>query len=382
MVDVTRWLNEIGLPQYVELFRANNIDRDVLSSLTVEDLKELGVASLGHRKKLLAAIVSLTDDPTAGHPGRSSPAAEPSPLAPPMDAERRQLTVMFCDLVGSTSLAASLDPEDLRDLVRAYHACCADIVGRFDGSVAQYLGDGVMVRFGYPRAHEDDAERAVRCGLDMIKAVGELSAPKGITLEVRIGLATGIVVVGDQLGSEPTQERAAVGETPNLAARVQAMAAPNSLVVSESTWRLAGPAFDYEDLGPRVLKGIPGAVRLWRVVGESSARGRFDARSVKGLTPLVGRAEEIALLRQRWEYAKGGDGQLVLLSAPAGLGKSRVMQAFRESLANAPPHCLQFFGSPFHTNSAFHPFIRQLEWAAGITRTDSPTGKIGKLGLE
>jgi class 3 adenylate cyclase len=183
MVDVTRWLNEIGLPQYVELFRANNIDGDVLSSLTVEDLKELGVASLGHRKELLAAIASLTDDPTAGNAGRPSPAAErlrPSPLAPPMGAERRQLTVMFCDLVGSTSFAASLDPEDLRDLIRAYHACCADIVGTFDGSVAQYLGEGVMVRFGYPRAHEDDAERAVRCGLDMIKAVGELSAPKGI----------------------------------------------------------------------------------------------------------------------------------------------------------------------------------------------------------
>jgi predicted ATPase/class 3 adenylate cyclase len=382
MVDVTRWLNEIGLPQYVELFRAHNIDRDVLSSLTVEDLKELGIASLGHRKKLLAAIASLTDAPAAGQAGRSAPEAEsrrPSPLPPPIDAERRQLTVMFCDLVGSTPLAASLDPEDLRDLVRAYHACCADIVGKFDGSVAQYLGDGVMVRFGYPRAHEDDAERAVRCGLDMIKAVGELSAPKGITLEVRIGLATGIVVVGDQLGSGPTQERAAVGETPNLAARVQAVAAPNSLVVSESTWRLAGSAFDYDDLGPRELKGIPGAVRLWRVVGESSARGRFDARSVKGLTPLVGRAEEVALLRQRWEYAKGGDGQLVLLSAPAGLGKSRVIQAFRESLADAPPPCLQFFGSPFHTNSAFHPFIRQLEWAAGITRSDPPAGKIGKL---
>ena len=363
-VDVARWLQEIGLPEYVERFRANDVDGEVLRSLTGDDLKELGVTSLGHRKKLLAAIAALAARPAA---------------APPAEAERRQLTVMFCDLVGSTALSARLDPEDLRDLVRAYHARCAEVVRAFDGSVVQYLGDGVMARFGYPVAHEDDAERAVRCGLELIQAVASLRTPDGVALEIRVGLATGLVVVGDEIGAGATQERAVVGETPNLAARLQGVAAPGTLVVSESTRRLAGAVFDYEDLGARELKGIPGQVRVWRVTGESAARGRFDARSLGGLTPLVGRGEEIALLRQRWEHAREGDGQVVLLSAPAGIGKSRVLQAFRESLAETPATCVQLSGSPFHTHSAFYPFIRHLEWAAGIARADAPAERLGKL---
>ena len=244
-MDVTRWLHEIGLPQYADLFRANNIDASLLSSLTNEDLKELGVGSLGHRKRLIAAIGTLPDLSTENGepliPGGQTTASVAGPAA----AERRQLTIMFCDLVGSTTLAASLDPEELRDIVRAYHACCADVVRRFDGSIAQYLGDGVLVRFGYPNAHEDDAERAVHCGLDLITAVGALNTPAGTALKIRIGIATGLVVVGDQLGAEPTQERAAVGETPNLAARIQAAAAPCS----------ARPVRRAADQGPRSTGG-------------------------------------------------------------------------------------------------------------------------------
>ena len=286
---------------------------------------------------------------------------------------------MFCDLVGSTALSTRLDPEEMSSVLGAFQKACVTAVTGFGGSVAKYMGDGALVYFGYPEVHEDDAERAVRAGLALIDAMAAMQLSVPLRPQVRVGIATGLVVVGELIGEGSAQERVAVGETLNPAARVQAVAAPDSVVVPELTHRLAGAAFDYEELGLHELKGIRDAARLWRVVGESTARGRFDRRVVGGLTPLVGRAEEIMLLQRRWNRAKEGDGQLVLLSAPAGFGKSRMTQAFREDLDDPSVICLQYFGSPFHVNSAFYPFIRQLEWAAGIVRTDTGPQKLDKL---
>ena len=249
----------------------------------------------------------------------------------------------------------------------------------FGGSIAKYMGDGALAYFGYPEAHEDDAERAVRAGLTLVDAIAAMELPLALKLQVRVGIATGLTVVGELIGEGSAQEHVAIGESLNLASRVQAVASPNSVVVAELTRNLAGAAFDYEDLGLHELKGIAGATRLWRVIGESRARGRFEARIVKGLTSFVGRGEEIGLLRRRWDYVREGDGQIVLLSAPAGFGKSRIAQAFRERLGDSSITCLQYFGSPFHTGSPLHPFITQLEWAAGIVRTDSAAEKLDKL---
>jgi class 3 adenylate cyclase/predicted ATPase len=371
-LDIDGWLRGIGLEQYAQTFRDNAIDADVLRDLTDEHLRELGLP-LGARLKLLKAIAAL------GTSEQTPASAEITPAAPRTDAERRQVTVMFSDLVGSTALSAHMDPEDLSEVISAYQKCVAETVRRFGGFVAKYMGDGVLVYFGYPEAHEDDAERAVRAGLALLEALAAIRLPLSTRPQIRIGIATGLVVVGELIGEGTSQERVAVGETLNLAARIQALASPDSVVVGDLTRRLAGAAFDYEGLEPHELKGIPGAVRLWRVVGESGTRGRFDSRVVKGLTPFVGRAEEVGLLRRRWDYVNDGDGQLILLSAPAGFGKSRITQAFREHLGDFPPTCVEYFGSPFHVNSPFYPFIRQLEWAAGIVRTDTGSQKLDKL---
>jgi predicted ATPase/class 3 adenylate cyclase len=355
------------------MFRDSEIEADVLSELTETDLEKLGLP-LGPRKRILKAILNL------GDAEKTSGVASLAPPVPAKDAaERRQLTVMFCDLVGSTAISARLDPEDLSNVLGAFQKACVSAVAVFGGSVAKFMGDGALVYFGYPEAHEDDAERAVRAGLALLDTIAVMRLPVPVRPQVRVGIATGLVVVGELIGEGGAQERVAVGETLNLAARIQAAASPDSVVVAELTRRLAGVAFDYDDLGPHELKGIPGAARLWRVTGESGTRGRFDNRAAKGLTPLVGRAEEIGLLRRRWDYAKEGDGQLVLLSAPPGFGKSRLTQSFREQLDDSPVTCLQYFGSPFHVNSPFHPFIRQLERAAGIVRTDAAAQKLDKL---
>ena len=302
-------------------------------------------------------------------------------LAPAVasSAERRQLTVMFCDLVGSTALSTELDPEDLGRIIGVFRDACASAVARFGGSVAKYMGDGALVYFGYPEAYEDAAARAILAGLALIEAVGILRRSSPGFPQLRVGIATGTVVVGEPVGEGPSHERVAVGETINLAARIQALAKPDTVVVSETTWTIAGAAFNYEALGSQTLKGIPGPTRVWVVVGENSAVDRFAARTSKGVTPLVGRTDEIGMMRQRWERAREGDGHVILLSALAGMGKSRMTQAFRDSLAAAPPTCLQLFCSPYHTNSAFYPFIRQLEFAAGIARDDPPDRKLDKL---
>src|SRR5882757_8327222 len=295
-IEITSWLRGLGLEQFVTAFLENDIDGEILPELTADDLIGLGVTSIGHRRRLLAAIAALRSE-------TPRPVAETAP-AVSSEAERRQLTVMFCDLVGSTALSTRFDPEDLRELIGDYHRAVADTVGRFDGFVAKYMGDGVLVYFGYPRAHEDDAERAVRAGLAVMEAIGRLPARED--LRVRLGIATGLAVVGDLIGEGAAQERGVVGETLNLAARLQALAMPNTLVIGEATRRQIGGLFDLADLGPQALAGFGEPQRAWRVVGESGEVSRFDALR-SGETPLVGRDEEVNLLLRRWDQAKGGD---------------------------------------------------------------------------
>ena len=283
---------------------------------------------------------------------------------------------MFCDLVGSTALSTRFDPEDLRELIGDYHRAVADTVGRFDGFVAKYMGDGVLIYFGYPQAHEDDAERAVRAGLAVIEAVGRLPARQD--LRVRLGIATGLAVVGDLLGEGAAQERGVVGETPNLAARLQALAAPNTLVIGEATRRQIGGLFELADLGPQALAGFAEPQSAWRVVGESGMLSRFEALR-SGETPLVGREEEVELLLRRWEQAKSGEGRVVLISGEPGIGKSRLTAALSEQIGTEPHTRLRYFCSPHHQNSALYPVIVQLERAAGFERDDGPEAKLDKL---
>jgi class 3 adenylate cyclase/predicted ATPase len=374
-MDVGDWLRRLGLEQYEAAFRDNEIDDTVLPNLTAEDLKELGVGFVGHRRKLLDAIAALRDE--AGAPAPLSDAPPESRKAAKDTAERRQVTVMFSDLVGSTSLSARMDPEDLRVIISAYQTCVADTVRRFGGFVARYMGDGVLIYFGYPAAHEDDAERAVRSGLELIDAVATLPPPE--PLQVRIGVATGMVVVGDLVGSGEAQEHDIVGETPNLAARLQAIAEPNTVVIAEATLRLLGNLFELRDLGPRELKGIAGPVKAFAVLRASSVASRFEAMHPGVLTALVGREEELELLLRRWARAKTGEGQVVLLSGEAGIGKSRLAAALMEALAAEPYTRLRYFCSPQQTDSAFYPIIGQFERAAGFAHGDTSQAKLDKL---
>ncbi len=371
-MDLEGWLRSLDLEQYEAAFRENDIDISVVSHLSDQDLKELGV-SLGHRRKMLAAIAELSRAP-----GTADKSLAPSEK-PAKDAERRQLTVMFCDLVGSTALSGKLDPEDMREIVAAYHHCCADLITKAGGFVAKYMGDGVLAYFGYPQAHEHDAERAVQAGLALVDDVPKLTTAACVPLQVRVGIATGLVVVGDLIGSGEAQERGIVGETPNMAARLQALADPNAVVIADSTRRLLGNLFELRDLGPRDLKGIAGPARAWSVLRASSVESRFDALHTTGLTALVGREEESELLLRRWSRAKAGQGQMVLLLGEGGIGKSRLTAALLERLAPEPHTRLRYFCSPQHTDSAFHPFIGQLERAAGLAHEDEPQDKLDKL---
>ena len=292
------------------------------------------------------------------------PLTSPATEAPLPEAERRQITVMFCDLVGSTALSEKLDPEDLREVMAAYQKAAGAVIERYEGHVAQYLGDGLMVYFGWPAAHEEDAERAVRASLELIEAVKGVEASE--PLRVRIGIATGRVVVGETGAGDASVPKAAVGRTPNVAARLQGLAGPDEIVIAPTTRRLAGGAFDYDDLGEQRLKGIAEPLRAWRVVRESAVEGRFEARTWAGLTPLVGRESEIASLCERWAEAKDGEGQVVLLSGEPGIGKSRITQVLRERLASEPHTRLRYQCSPYYSNTAFYPVIDQLERVAGV----------------
>ena len=335
------------------------------------------MTSLGHRRKLLRAIANLKGVEKS-EPAVAAVATTPSATPRTADtAERRQVTVMFSDLVGSTALSARMDPEDLRELISAYQKCVAEAVHRFGGFVARYLGDGVLVYFGYPEAHEDDAERAVRAGLELIAAVIALKTPA--SLQTRVGIATGLVVVGDLIGSGEAQERGIVGGTPNLAARLQEIAEPNTVVIAEATRSLLGNLFELKDLGTRDLKGLAGPVHTWLALRASTVESRFEALHPSGLTALVGREEETELLLRRWSRAKSGEGQVVLISGEAGIGKSRLTAALLESLAPEPHTRLRYFCSPQHTDSAFYPIIGQMERAAGLLHDDTPQQKLDKL---
>ena len=371
MQQIADWLEKLNLGQYAQRFAENDIDVSVLRHLTDADLEKIGV-SLGHRRKILAAVAAL---PVASPP-KHEPAGGVEPK-PQETAERRQVTVIFSDLVGSTALSARMDPEDLREVISAYQKCVAETVQRFAGFVAKYMGDGVLVYFGYPQAHEDDAERAVRAGLELVAAVSALKthAP----LQTRVGVATGLVVVGDLIGSGASQEQAIVGETPNLAARLQSLAEPSSVVVAESTRKLLGNFFELEDLGPQELKGVPDPVKAWAAVRPASVESRFDALHASGLTELVGREEELELLLRRWSKAKSGEGQVVLLSGEPGIGKSRLSAALMERLAPEPHTRLRYFCSPQHADSALYPIISQMERAAGFAHNDTTQAKLDKL---
>jgi predicted ATPase/class 3 adenylate cyclase len=370
-MDVGVWLQQLGLGQYEAAFRESEIDADVLPELTEADLEKLGLP-LGHRKRLLKAIANLgaSENFSPGTP-------KAAPAHPTYAVERRQVTVMFTDLVGSTALSSRIDPEDLRTIIGAYHKCTAETVARFDGFVAKYMGDGVLIYFGFPVAHEDDAERAVRAGLALVTAVASLGAPE--PLEVRIGVATGLVVVGDIIGSGEARERSIVGETPNLAARLQGIAEPNTVVIADSTRGLLGNLFELQDLGPRELKGIARPARCWAALRASSVRSRFEALHGGGLTALVGREEEMELLLRRWARAKTGEGRVVLISGEPGIGKSRLTAALLESLAAEPHTRLRYFCSPLHMDSAFYPIIGQMERAARLTHGDTSQARLDKL---
>ena len=378
MQQIAGWLEKLGLGQYAPRFAENDINFAILSDLTDQDLKELGVSSLGHRRQLLRAIAEL-NTVEKGAPKLAPATAAPVTPQPHDAAERRQLTVMFCDLVGSTALSARLDPEDMREIVGAYHRSCAEQIAKAGGFVAKYMGDGVLAYFGYPQAHEHDAERAVLAGLALVEAVPMLKTAAGSPLQVRVGIATGLVVVGDLIGSGEAQERGVVGDTPNLAARLQALAEPNMVVIADSTRRLLGNLFELEDLGTRDLKGIAGPARAWAALRASSVESRFDALHTTDLTALVGREEEFELLLRRWSRAKTGEGQVVLLSGEAGIGKSRLTAAVLERLATEPHTRLRYFCSPQHADSAFYPIIGQMERVAGLAYDDKPQAKLDKL---
>jgi class 3 adenylate cyclase/tetratricopeptide (TPR) repeat protein len=373
MQQIVDWLTKLGMSEYAQCFAENKIDISVLQHLTDQDLKDIGVP-LGHRRKILAAIgelagaVSATCEPATGMEPRVRDAAE-----------RRQVTVMFSDLVGSTALSAKMDPEDLREVISAYQKCVDETVRRFGGFVAKYMGDGVLVYFGYPQAHEDDAERAVRAGLDLIAAVTALKT-RG-SLQTRVGIATGLVVVGEIVGVGSAQERTIVGETPNLAARLQAIAPPDTVLISEATQNLLGGLFELEHTGARELKGFARPVSAWRVRREAAIESRFAAIRSGGNLPLIGRAHEMGLLLDRWRLARSGEGQIVTVIGEAGIGKSRLIEALQEALSGEPHSRIHLQCSPYHSDSALYPLIQHLSRSARFAAADSASARIEKLGV-
>ncbi len=371
-MDVAAWLRALGLERYEPLFRDHEIDWEVLPRLTSQDLREIGIVAVGHRRKLLDAIAGL------GVVVPTAVVAAAAPRTPvQVDAERRQISVMFCDISGSTALSTRLDPEDLSAVVRAYQSTVRSTITRFGGFIARYVGDGVLIYFGWPEAHETDAESAVRAALAVLAAISQRSL-HGERLSIRIGIATGLVVVGAPIGEGDARQQTAFGETPNLAARLQALAQPGMLAIADSTRRQIGALFELDDLGPQPLAGFAEPQRAWRVVGESGVLSRFEALRSKA-TPLVGRDEELELLLRHWQQAKAGEGRVVLVSGEPGIGKSRLTLALSQAIEGEPHTRLRYFCSPHHQNSALYPFIAQLERAAGFARDDAAEQKLSKL---
>ncbi len=379
MTSLGQWLDSVGLGQYAGAFEQHAIGWDVLPNLNHSILKDVGVTAAGDRVRLLSAIRALHGEapvPAAG--GRTGLAHHFGSG----EAERRNLTVLFCDLAGYSELSHRHDPEDMRDLVGAYQDVCQSAIKRYDGYVARYAGDGVLAYFGYPQAHEENAERSVRAGLAIVDGMRLLNrrlAERRVELNVRIGIATGTVVVGDVIGEGASQESAVLGETPNVASRLQALAQPNTVVIAPETRRLAHEYFEYRDLGEQNLKGIAAPVQAWEVLRERATELRFGMRQGAGTTPLVGRSEELALLLRRWGRAKDGEGQVALLSGEPGIGKSRLAQALCESIAAEPHNLIRYQCSPYHTNSALHPIAEQIRRMAGIDADDEAEEQLEKL---
>jgi class 3 adenylate cyclase/tetratricopeptide (TPR) repeat protein len=370
MSDLRDWLRRNGLEQYAEIFEANDIDLDILAELSERDFEELGL-SLGNRRRLMKAIA-----------GRGAEAAQSKPSNQPAasgDAERRQVTVLFADMVGSTALSAKVDPELLGGLIRRYQDATAGAIGRYGGFVAKFMGDGVLAYFGFPRAYEDAAERAVRAAIGILAEVGGIELPDNTRVQARVGIATGLVVVGEIIGTGTAQERTIVGETPNLAARLQALAGPDTILVSEATQNLLGGLFELERTGEHELKGFPRRVPAWRVRCEASVESRFAAIRTAGNLPLIGRAHEMGLMRERWHLARQGEGQIVTVVGEAGIGKSRSIEALQAALADEPHARIYLQCSPYHSDSALYPVIQYLNRAAGFAATDTPGARIEKL---
>jgi class 3 adenylate cyclase/tetratricopeptide (TPR) repeat protein len=366
------WLNKLSLDQYVPVFLANAIDLEIVTDLTDADLIGLGVVPLGHRKRLLNAIAALRQSRADSLPVSS----EPIPIAGPQraKAERRQVSILFCDVVGSTEIAHRLDPEELGLVMDRYHRAAADTVRQMGGHVAQFLGDGVMAYFGWPTVHEDDAERAIAVGLELVEGLPRLSTPDGKPLAVRVGVATGLVVISSEAGDGST----AMGETPNVAARLQSEAQPNTLVVSPLTARLAGRSFDYKSMGKRAIRGLPEPLELFQVAGRRSSLNRFKALRARSRAPLIGRSGEFELLFSRWQRATEREGQVVLLSGDAGIGKSRLVQAARERMG-PDVTVLRYQCSPLHQDTALFPVIQQLMRSMGIVGQQSTADKLAKV---
>ena len=364
-MDITKWLNEVGLPEYAEAFRSNDVDASILAKLTAADLKEIGVLSVGHRRRLLEAAARLRDNDFG--------------TAPELEAERRHLTIMFVDLVGSTALSRSLDPEDMRHVILRYQRVVAEEITRLEGHVAKFMGDGVLAYFGWPRVHEDEAERAVRAGLAIVAALPMLPDQSGRKLEARVGIATGLVVVGDLVGQGASQEMAVVGDAPNLAARLQAVAEPGTVVISETTRRLLGDLFVLREIRPKSLKGIDAPTRAYAVIVERSLGSRFAAKQTGDLGPLEGRDEELALLLEGWRRAKGGEGQVILLTGEAGIGKSRLSEAMVSSISGESHVLLRYQCSPYHSDTALFPVAQQIAQAAEFQPGEGTDHRLDRL---
>jgi class 3 adenylate cyclase len=373
MTDLRQWLESIGLGQYADLFVRNDIDLDVLAEIDEQDLEKLGI-SFGHRKKLLKAILGYRGSYSTSPALRDE--VQRLTAAAPIKPERRHLTILFCDLVGSTALSARLDPEDLRQILLEFQRCCSHAIRTFDGHIARFLGDGVLAYFGFPMSREGDAERSVNAALEILEEVSAIQF--GQRLKVRVGIASGLVVAGDLIGEGSAAEFSLVGEAPNLAARIQALAAPNQILVSNSTRRLLGRVFHLADLGEHDIRGLDQSVRIWRVLGRGAVETRFEALRIHDLNPLIGREVELALLQDKCVKSAQGEGQLIMISGEPGIGKSRLAIELTQRLT--PPYSLIYLQcSSHHTSSAWHPVIRYLERAAGITYDATPHAKLQKL---
>lgn len=376
MPDISIWLQSLGLGKYATAFERNEIDFDTLPHLTQSMLQEIGLP-IGPRAKLLAAIAKLASSPAADPV--SDPINQPTTetAVPRREAERRQVTVMFCDLVESTRLANSLDPEDLGSLIAAYQKACRTIIERFGGYVARYLGDGVLAYFGWPAAHENAAEHAVRAGIAVVEAVKALQATE--SLSVRVGISTGIVVISGAGFVDPSSPSEAVGEALHVAARIQTLATPDAVLIAEATGRLVSPRFDLDDLGPHSLKGIEQPVRLFRVRRVREHSSRFEAAQRKILTPLVGRRAELGFLRERWHNATAGEGQAVFVSGVPGVGKSRVIHEVEEEIRRQTHISLHFQCLPHGVQSALFPVIQQTQRYARFKIEDPNDIKLDKI---